>query len=315
MEAPKSFDEFFDIELKQQLLPFEDIRNKVARFGVIGGVLILLAFISFVIGATTEQQFPYILFFIFLVAGLAVTVIFYNKRKDYIAGFKENIIHSIIKFIDPSLHYNPYGHIHRNDYERSGLYVKAPDRYKGDDYVEGRRDKTIFCFSELHTEYKVSSGKHTSWHTIFKGLFFIGDFNKHFHGRTYVYSENNPQLGFFTKMFSSFAWNLEKVNLESPEFENRFVVYSSDQVEARYILTPSFMERLVKLQEMMGDETSYSFVDTNVYVAVPISDSLFEPSVFSANKYDKLGDYYNTVHIIFDIIDELNLNLRIWTKD
>jgi hypothetical protein len=146
-------------------------------------------------------------------------------------------------------------------------------------------------------------------------LFFIGDFNKHFHGRTYVYSERNPQIGFFTKLFSSFTWNLEKVKLESPEFENKFIVYSNDQVEARYILTPSFMERLLKLQELMGDKTSYSFVDTKINVAIPINDALFEPSLFSKNDYNKLGNYYNTVHIVFDIIDELNLNLRIWSKD
>jgi Protein of unknown function (DUF3137) len=315
MAAPKDFNEFYDTELKQQLLPFEDLRSKVVRFGVLGFILIILAFISFAVASATQQQYLFVLFFIFLLAGITVVVIFYNKRKDYIAGFKENIVYSIIKFIDPSLQYNPNGHISRNDYKNSGLYLKQPDRYNGDDYVEGRRDKTIFCFSELHTEYEESSGKNTSWHTIFKGLFFVGDFNKNFQGRTYVYSETNPQLGYFTKLFSSFAWNLEKVKLESAEFENKFVVYSSDQVEARYILTPSFMERLVKLQEMMGDETSYSFVDTNVYVAVPMRDSLFEPSVFSPNNYNKLGDYYNTVHIIFDIIDELNLNLRIWTKE
>jgi hypothetical protein len=73
-----------------------------------------------------------------------------------------------------------------------------------------------------------------------------------------VYSENNPQLNFFNKLFSSFANNLEKVKLESIDFENRFIVYSNDQVEARYILTPSFMERLVKLEKMMGDEISFS---------------------------------------------------------
>jgi len=311
----KNFNEFYETALKEQLLPFEQLRKKVVRFGVFLFLSFILAFIFFAIASATQQQFYFVLFFILLLTGIIMAIIFYNKRRDYITGFKENIVHSIIKFIDPSLHYNPYGHINRNDYERSGLYLKHPDRYKGDDYVEGRRDKTIFCFSELHTEYKVSNGKSTSWHTIFRGLFFIGDFNKHFHGRTFVYSENNPQLGFFTKRFNSFAWNLEKVNLESTEFENKFIVYSSDQVEARYILTPSFMERLVKLQEMMGDETSYSFVDSNIYVAVPIRDPLFEPSVFSSNNYDKLGDYYNTVHIIFDIIDELNLNLRLWTKD
>ena len=311
----KNFNEFYETELKEELLPFEQLRKKVLKFGVFLFISFILAFIFFAIASTTQQQLYFVLFFVLLFTGIVMAIIYYNKRKDYVTGFKENIVHSIIKFIDPSLHYNPYGHINRNDYERSGLYLKHPDRYSGDDYVEGRRDKTMFCFSELHTEYKVSNGKSTSWHTIFRGLFFIGDFNKHFQGRTFVYSESNPQLGFFAKTFNSFAWNLEKVNLESTDFENRFIVYSSDQVEARYILTPSFMERLVKLQEMMGDETSYSFVDTNIYVSVPIRDSLFEPSIFSANNYDKLGDYYNTVHIIFDIIDELNLNLRIWTKD
>jgi hypothetical protein len=77
------------------------------------------------------------------------------------------------------------------------------------------------------------------------------------------------------------------VKLESVEFENKFVVYSNDQVEARYILTPSFMERLVKLQDLMGDNTSYSFVNTNVYVAVPIDEDLFEPSIFAANDWTK----------------------------
>ena len=315
MAEPKSFNEFYDSELAQQILPFEEIRKKVAVLGFAGYAVIILSVICFIVGYSTGLGAVFAIFFILLITGIVLLVIFYNKKKAYISGFKENIVGSIIKFIDPHLHYNPYGHVNIKDYERSGLYLKTPDRYKGDDYVEGKRDKTIFCFSELHTEYKQESDKSTDWYTIFKGLFFIGDFNKNFQGRTYVYSEQNPQLGFFTKMFSSFAWNLEKVKLESPEFENRFIVYSNDQVEARYILTPSFMERLLKLQDIMGDQTSYSFVDTNIYVAVPIRDSLFEPSVFSANNFDKLGDYYNTIHIVFDIIDELNLNLRIWTKE
>ena len=315
MAGEKSFKEFYQEGLSSELLPFENIRKKVATTGTIGFGLAILALISLLIGQANDAQAFLIVFLVLLLPAIVFIIIYYNRRKNYIVGFKENIVHSIIKFIDPNLRYVPHSYIHKKDYKKSGLFLKNADRYNGDDYVEGWRDKTVFCFSELHTEYQISTGKSTSWHTIFKGLFFIADFNKHFHGRTYVYSENNPQLGIFSKMFSSFAWNLEKVKLESSEFENRFVVYSSDQVEARYILTPSFMERLLKLQELMGEETSYSFVDTNVYVAVPIKDALFEPSIFSANNYDRLGDYYNTVHIIFDIIDELNLNLRIWTKE
>lgn len=36
---------------------------------------------------------------------------------------------------------------------------------------------------------------------------------------------------------------LEKVTLEDPEFNEIFEVYSNDQVESRYLLTPAFMER------------------------------------------------------------------------
>ncbi len=75
------------------------------------------------------------------------------------------------------------------------------------------------------------------------------------------------------------------------------------------------MERLVKLQSMMGEELSLSFVNTNINVAVPITAALFEPAIFKPNNYDSLGDYYNTVHIVIDIMDELNLDLRIWNKE
>ena len=314
MPAVKDFREFCNNDLNEFLLPLENERKSVAKTGVLGFSFLGLAAICFFI-ATQEQPPVFIVAFICLIPAIIFLIFYYNKRKNYVGRFKDEIVHNIIKFIDPSLHYDPACHVHENDYKRSGLFLEKFDRYKGDDYVEGRRDKTVFCFSELHTEREVGSGKDSHWETIFKGLFFIGDFNKNFQGRTYVYSENNPQLGFLSKLLTSFARDLEKVKLESSAFENKFIVYSSDQVEARYILTPSFMERLVKLQDLMGDSTSYSFVDTNVYVAVPISDALFEPSVFSANDYNKLGDYYNTVHIVFDIIDELNLNLRIWNKE
>lgn len=315
MQAGTDFNEFYNNELKGLLAPHEKERKRIAVLGVLGVILIILSFAGIFYGSSNDAQGFVIGAFISLIAAIIILVLFYNKRKNYVSWFKENIVHSIIKFIDPDLNYDPARCVHKNDYENSGLYLEGIDRYRGDDYVEGRRDKAFFCFSELHTEKEITSGKDTHWETIFKGLFFIGDFNKNFQGRTFIYSENNPQLGFFSKLFNSFAWNLEKVKLESIEFENRFIVYSSDQVEARYILTPSFMERLVKLQELMGDRTSYSFVDTNIYVAVPISDELFEPSIFSENDYNRLDDYYNTVQIVFDIIDELNLNLRIWNKE
>ena len=315
MPARENFNDFFENELQSLLNPLELKRKKLMQFAIIGFVLLGLAIILFLAASSGQSEAAALVAFLILIPAIILLIIYYNKKKHYTAEFKETIISEIICFINPSFRYNPSASVSRGDYDNSGLFLQKPDSYNGDDYTEGTHGKTFFCFSELHTEYKVSSGKQTSWVTIFKGLFFIGDFNKNFSGRTYVWSEENPQLNFFNKLFSSFANNLEKVQLESPEFERSFVVYSNDQVEARYILTPSFMERLIKLEGLMGTGISFSFVNTNIYVAVPVRRSLFEPSIFSRNDYKSLEDYYNTVHIVLDIIDELNLNLRIWTKE
>lgn len=312
--ATKSFEDFYKSELEPLLQPLEKQRRELQNltyrailFGLLSVVLLIVAF-------QAQNIILGLLFITALIATIISLVKYYSQEKEYVSSFKETIIRRIINYIDPSFQYNPKACINEDDYGRSGLFLTNYDRYKGDDYVEGKREKTYFCFSELHTEHEVKSGKSSHWETIFKGLFFIGDFNKNFQGRTYVWSESNPQLGFFGKLFSSFARDLEKVKLESSEFENRFIVYSNDQVEARYILTPSLMERMVKLQSMMGEGLSLSFVNTNINVAVPITGVLFEPSIFKPNNYESLGDYYNTMYIVFDIMDELNLDLRIWNK-
>ena len=60
------------------------------------------------------------------------------------------------------------------------------------------------------------------------------------------------------KMFGKFGQSLQSLNgkmahggrdvvkLEDPEFEKEFVVYAHDQVEARYVLSPSLMRRLLE---------------------------------------------------------------------
>ncbi|HNR15909.1 MAG TPA: DUF3137 domain-containing protein [Chitinophagaceae bacterium] len=315
MSSANNFNLFYENELKHLLTPLEEDRRKIKKYGIAGFFFLGAAILLFIISAASHNSGTAVIAFILILSALILLIVFGNKKKSFAAGFKETIVRKIIHFIDPSLTYNPHLSISKTDYLNSGLFVEQPDRYSGDDYIEGTHEKTFFCFSELHTERKVSSGKSTHWETIFRGLFFIADFNKNFSGRTYVWSERNPQINFLTKLFSSFAWNLEKVKLESVEFEKRFIVYSSDQVEARYILTPSFMERIVRLQQLMGEGTSLSFVNTNIHVAVPIKDELFEPAIFSANDNNRLGDFYNTINIVFDIIDELKLNQRLWNKE
>ncbi|MBI3137708.1 MAG: DUF3137 domain-containing protein [Sphingobacteriales bacterium] len=315
MPGEKEFNTFYEKELESLLVPLEAERKKIKKQGVTGFIFLGVAAVFFIF-AVTETGTPAVVAAVAaFVTAIVFFVLFGLRKNKFTRNFKGIIVNRVIQFIDPSLKYNPRLSISKEDYMSSGLFVERPDRYTGDDYIEGMHGKTVFCFSELHTERQVNTDKSSHWETIFKGLFFIADFNKHFSGRTYVWREGRPQVNFLTRIFSSFASGLEKVKLESVEFEKRFTVYSSDQVEARYILTPSFMERVVRLQDRMGEEVSLSFVNTNIYVAIPIREALFEPSVFSANDFSRVEDFRTTLQIVYDIIDELKLNQRLWTKE
>ncbi len=317
MDSARDFEQVYASELKPALLSLESRRKRVLRDGLFTFIPAAISITGLIIFFTSDRLLPSYIYIVSLLV-LTVAVYFgircYNGNKDYLAAFKQLVMFAVVKAVDPDLIYKPFESVSEADYKKSGLFKDNYDRFRGDDLIQGLRDKTVFCFSELHTEEEVKRGKSSSWETIFRGIFFIADFNKDFHGRTYVWNDHDSKLNPLSNIFSSFDDGLEKIVLESTEFESAFKVYSSDQVEARYILTPSMMERMLRLRNELNTPVTYSFVDTNIYVAVPFTTELFEPSLFAETGKNKLKGYYETVRAIISIVDELELNTRIWTK-
>ena len=66
---------------------------------------------------------------------------------------------------------------------------------------------------------------------------------------------------------NSVTRHLEKISLEDTEFNKEFTIYSDNQVEARYLLTPSFMERIKNLQlNFMVGTIDFAFKDKYLYL-------------------------------------------------
>ena len=202
------------------------------------------------------------------------------------------------------------------------MFPKSVDRYKGDDLVSGVIEKTDFRVSELHTEYRSEStdsdgNRKTTWHTIFKGLFAHIDFNKEIKGETLVLPDTAEKLfGSFGKKLQSMSSRGKLIKLENVEFEKLFVVYGSDQIEARYILTPTMMEAMVNIVKRYSKEVFFSFIGSRVYFAIGFKDDLFEPRIFKSGvRFKDMQKMNEQFGIIQNIIHEMNLNTRIWTKD
>ncbi|MGR8941105.1 MAG: DUF3137 domain-containing protein [Gammaproteobacteria bacterium] len=246
---------------------------------------------------------------------------FAEKKQDYAAEFKNCVIRQLVALIDPALEYFPHRHISEDDYRESDIFRNDIDRFNGDDLVEGAFGVTRFRFSELlHQEKRETTDakgrRRTRWVTVFKGIFFIADFNKHFHGRTYVVPDAGSSFLGLGKLFEKWSHSRgELVELENPEFEKLFTVYGTDQVEARYILSPSLMARLVNFRHKAQTRVHISFIHSKLFVALSVNKNLFEPHIFSSGvQRGYLQDYFRYLDLVAGIIDDLNLNLRIWGK-
>ena len=316
------FAHFYVTVLLKDLKKLEAVRKQVVlRLKI----LFVISAAVFMISLTIDRGFGLSGTLPIVVGILSVPVVTFLYRfiiSDYVHAFKVNVIKKILGYMAPDLTYCPKGHVPKWQIVASRLFSKHPDRVKGDDLVQGRVGETNMQFSEIHAEAKdestSSSGtRHRRWSTIFRGLFFIADFNKKFSGKTLVLPDTAEQfLGSMGSLFQSLnVTRGELIKMDDPEFEKYFVVYGDDQIEARYILSTSLMRRIIEFRRKTGRRICLSFVSSHVYVAVPYRRRLFEPRVFrSVLGFKGIEQYLEDFQLFTGIVEDLNLNTRIWTK-
>ncbi|MDZ4761845.1 MAG: DUF3137 domain-containing protein [Alphaproteobacteria bacterium] len=155
--------------------------------------------------------------------------------------------------------------------------VPSWDRAKYEDQLTGQRGDAPFEFFEAHLEDKrtTTDGKgntRTTWVTVFRGQCLAVRFHKPFEGITKVFRDAG-----FMNSFMKLGQKLPRVKLEDPVFEKAFEVYGSDQVEARFILTPDFMERLLLLEKTFeGKQLRCAFSGGEMFLCVA-GKNLLEP--------------------------------------
>ncbi|MBN1639373.1 MAG: DUF3137 domain-containing protein [Ignavibacteriales bacterium] len=149
----------------------------------------------------------------------------------------------------------------------------------------------------------------------FQGLFMMADFNKRISGTTVIIPDKyEKKFGFLAKAFQKLSSKKgELVYLENPEFEKKFVVYSSDQVEARYILSTKMMETILGLSKKIRNKIMLSFVDNNVFCSIFTIGGFMDLKLGkSFTKGDGLNKAYENLKFCVDIVEDLQLNQRLW---
>lgn len=168
-----------------------------------------------------------------------------------------------------------------------------------EDQITGKAHGAAFVMTEAHLEREDtdSDGK-SSWVTVFRGQLIQIDFNRKFLGRTVVLRDRR----FFQ---SKAVAGMKRVGLVDPVFEKIFEAYGTDQVEARYLLTPSFMQRLVDLEaRVQGNNIRFGFIEGQLLIVIETpnrfeSGSMFKPLTDPARTQKILDEF----RAVIDVID------------
>jgi hypothetical protein len=187
---------------------------------------------------------------------------------------------------------------------RLGL-VPSHNRDGREDQVCGTYAGVTLEMTDLHLREVSGSGKDKRDVTVYRGPAFKFSFPKRFDGTTLIKADGSL-IGNWLNSFG--MGDKQRVRLEDPEFEKQFEVYGTDQVEARYLLTPAFMQHMITLRQSLGDRMQAAFAGESLYIVANNNQDRFEVSGYSGSAINaQLDKFVDDIGILFRIIETLNL--------
>lgn len=316
-------------DLKEKLVALEPLRKEERKAwikGTIVGVIvfgIIVGGVWYFVPASFGDSLDTILGNSLIIA-LVVSAGVYAKLKpkDYRKIYKEKVIENLLthtKYQWQHVLFKPVAKEKRVDIRKaflaSGLYSAGQNEnglsFDGDDVFYSTSHNIlmaeVYALRRAHALRKMNSMRKNDQAVIFWGLFFRFDVSYKFRGETYISSEDReflskPQMGSTLTQRKK----LRETDLEWNDFEKSISVQTTDEIEAREILAPDFMEILYDWWQSHKKATRLSFKDNHVYLGLPTSKVCFEPEAFSDPEKHK--------KTLWEILDAILLIERLFAQ-
>ncbi len=247
-----------------------------------------------------------------LIVALFVQMSISSVRSDIATTVKYNVAgHCIQKYVQ-NYSYDLSNGLTETVYD-SGNMFKNSDIYESWNYFSGTKNGYKFEVSDIHTQEEVieqvpyeeshtDSDGHTHYETkyrdeihhydIFSGLLLILHTNARF-----KYSVRVAPNGFVSR----------DVKLDSPNFEKIFDVSCADSIYAHYLLTSSFMEKLVALSEFTETNIYLSFIGEQILIYIS-GVHIFQKPDIKDSVEQSIQEYAGNIGYVFRIIELLDFN-------
>lgn len=308
----QKFEQIYSNKIYPQLSELEServvIKQKVINSAIV--LLVIAAIVYFLL--PFEQKIR--LGVLGIVAFIGIVYIQAGFVVPFIKKLKSRLLASILSIFG-NFQLTDKELISFNEIKKYQFYPKS-EQMNTDDKIFGRYQELDIFIQECNLTHTEGARNSENRRTVkdFSGLFVKVTMQKRFKGLTII----RPDIA------GGFAKNkLQRVNLEDPEFEKMFNVFSDDRIEARYLLTTAFMERLKNIRDIFAKkengkvifapEINCAFDEGYIIIAIESFEDFFEvgsiwSTLINKDNFEKV--FYQMISI-FDLIYTLKLNQNI----
>jgi len=213
-----------------------------------------------------------------------------NARKAIKVGINSAIAASLGIAYDPEVEPGA-------EFAAAKTYGLVPAHHRAgfEDRWHGTLEGHGFNLYEAHLEERRGSGKNRRWVTVFRGVIIQMGFGRSFRSTTLLQRAGKHRkwfgLGGAADTVSFDGHRLDIVDQVHPAFDKVFALFSDDQVEARVLVHPTYVEHLLEVETAFGaKELRALFAQGQVILAVE-TENLFESGTMDpAQDRDRAAD-------------------------
>ena len=234
-------------------------------------------------------------FFIFLLN--SVIKWGHTETKKLNSDYKEKVVSKLLENFIEELDYVPLKGMPKSIYNESE-YDNHYDLYRSEDYFEGKINNQKIIMSDLIVEEEVEEKnkdgeEETHIRTVFKGFFGKIDLNKAI----------NSDLIIRNSYGLSFTKN-KKVEMDSYDFEERFNVYSDNNIVAMQLLTADIQEDILELYNKYKIRFYLHIKNDKLYVLFE-TDNMFELFYDKKNPNIALEKYFAVMTFVYKLVSKI----------
>ena len=276
------------------------------------GVLFLLVGIIMSIVMLGSQWFVIgILIMIGALIFMAITSATINKK--YRRMYKATLVNRVAKDYFSQFTYQPEKGFTR-DYLRGLGIMSFGSDYNSEDMLQGVYNNVPFTRADVYIADTTTDSEGNSSTTVyFRGQWLELQPNKRFQTDLQIIQKGfgftNKRKGFFTKKED----RRHVIETEDVEFNKKFQCLCQNDAEAFYLLTPTLMQAIMKLSQVLPYKMMIAFVDNTLHVLVDTHRDSMEPTLPKCGNLDRpIADLRADMEIITGLISGLLLDRSIF---